>query len=112
MFQVYFILALCTFTLTNAYMEVYIPDCARKIIPDGLNYTLSNFGYIPYGESSIGQLFLTSQNNTELCSIEGESQLKSDSKSFLLVKRGTCKFTQKVLNAQKLGANFVIVYDN
>ena len=30
----------------------------------------------------------------------------------MLVKRGTCKFTQKVLNAQKLGADFVIIYDN
>jgi hypothetical protein len=30
----------------------------------------------------------------------------------MLVKRGICKFTQKVLNAQKLGADFVIVYDN
>ncbi len=50
--------------MANAYMEVYIPDCARKIIPDGLNYTLSNFGYIPYGESSIGQLFLPNQNNS------------------------------------------------
>ena len=64
MFKVYFILALLAFTMANAYMEVYIPDCARKIIPDGLNYTLSNFGYIPYGESSIGQLFLPNQNNS------------------------------------------------
>jgi hypothetical protein len=30
----------------------------------------------------------------------------------MIVKRGTCKFTQKVLNAQKLGAQFVIIYDN
>jgi len=30
----------------------------------------------------------------------------------MLIKRGTCKFTQKVLNAQKLGADFVIIYDN
>ncbi len=30
----------------------------------------------------------------------------------MLIKRGNCKFTQKVLNAQKLGADFVIIYDN
>ena len=112
MFKIYLIFTLSMFALTNAYMEVYIPECARKIIPDGINYTLSNFGYIPYGESSIGQIFLPKENNSQLCTIEGEDQLKSNSKSFLLVKRGTCKFTQKVLNAQKLGANFVIVYDN
>lgn len=30
----------------------------------------------------------------------------------MLIKRGNCKFTQKVLNAQKLGADYVIIYDN
>ena len=30
----------------------------------------------------------------------------------MVVKRGTCKFSQKVLNAQKLGAQLVIIYDN
>lgn len=33
-------------------------------------------------------------------------------KSILLVKRGTCKFTQKVINAQNLGADIIIIYDN
>ncbi len=28
------------------------------------------------------------------------------------MKRGNCKFTHKVLNAQKLGADYVIIYDN
>lgn len=30
----------------------------------------------------------------------------------LLVQRGECKFTQKVINAQNLGADIIIVYDN
>ena len=112
MFKFYLIVTLCMFALTNAYMEIYIPECARKIIPDGVNYTLANFGYIPYGETAIGQLFLPKKNNSELCSIDGEDKLNPDTKSFILVKRGVCKFTQKVLIAQKLGAKFVIVYDN
>lgn len=29
-----------------------------------------------------------------------------------MARRGNCKFTQKVLNGQKLGADMVIVYDN
>lgn len=54
------------------------------------------------------------ENNNELCTIENEPKIKSPSgsKAFMLVRRGTCKFTQKVLNAQKLGADMVIVYDN
>ncbi len=44
--------------ISNCYLEVYIPECARRIIPYNLNYTLANFGYIPYGESFVGQLFV------------------------------------------------------
>lgn len=41
------------------------------------------------------------------------ANLKSeDVKKFVLVKRGGCKFTKKILNAQKRGADMVIVYDN
>jgi hypothetical protein len=37
---------------------------------------------------------------------------KEEMKKFVLIKRGTCKFTKKILNAQKLGADLVIIYDN
>lgn len=30
----------------------------------------------------------------------------------MLIKRGDCKFTKKIINAQKLKMDFVIVYDN
>lgn len=30
----------------------------------------------------------------------------------LLVERGECKFTEKVINAQNLGADIVIIYDH
>ena len=33
-------------------------------------------------------------------------------KKFVLIKRGGCKFTKKILNAQKRGADMVIIYDN
>lgn len=35
-----------------------------------------------------------------------------DVKKFVLIKRGNCKFTKKILNAQKKGADMVIIYDN
>ena len=31
---------------------------------------------------------------------------------FLVKRRGGCKFTQKVINAQNLGADLIIVYDD
>ena len=30
----------------------------------------------------------------------------------MLIKRGGCKFTKKVINAQDLGADLVIIYDH
>jgi hypothetical protein len=70
MFKIYLITAVSLLAFSNAYLEVYLPECARKLIPDGMNYTLSNFGYIPYGESSIGQVFLPKgENNSNLCTI-------------------------------------------
>lgn len=58
MLKIYLLSLLSFFFLSNAFLEVYIPECARRIIPSNINYTLSNFGYIPYGESSVGQLFV------------------------------------------------------
>ena len=50
-----------------------------------------------------------------LCDIQKEDPNKSveaNMKRIFLIKRGECKFTEKVLNAQKLGADLVIIYDN
>ena len=33
-------------------------------------------------------------------------------KKFLHIKRGNCKFTKKILNAQRRGADMVIIYDH
>lgn len=35
-----------------------------------------------------------------------------NTRAILLVKRGTCKFTEKVINAQNLGADLVLIYDD
>ncbi len=70
MIKIYLLLAVSLFTLSNCFLEVYIPECARIIIPSNINYTLSNFGYIPYGETIVGQLFVPKgENNTDLCQL-------------------------------------------
>ena len=33
-------------------------------------------------------------------------------KPFILIRRGDCKFTKKILNAQLKGAKMAIIYDN
>ena len=99
--------------LATSTLEVYGPECAKTSIPSEISYTLSNFGEIPYGQSIIGQINLP--NNPELCNITGEESFNHDDSSshdILLVKRGTCKFTKKVINAQQLGADMIIIYDD
>jgi hypothetical protein len=101
-------------TLSVAYLDVYIPECARLAIPGEIEESLANFGFIPYGQTLVGKLFVPQgENNAELCTIEGEKPIKLlEGKAFMLIKRGTCKFTQKVLNAQRLGADMAVIYDN
>lgn len=71
MIKIYLLIFVALFTISQSFLEVYIPECAHKIIPNNINYTLANFGYIPYGESFVGQVFLPSdQNNADLCTIE------------------------------------------
>ena len=43
---------------------------------------------------------------------ENFRKFDDDIKKFVLIKRGDCKFTKKILNAQLRGADMVIVYDN
>ncbi len=100
--------------LSVCYLKVYGPDCAVQRSPKDIEYKLSNFGQIPYGQTIIGKLRLP--HNPELCTLDNEPAVSkvqnSNTKDILLVKRGGCKFTEKVINAQNLGAEAVVIYDN
>lgn len=39
-------------------LNVYMPICAAEKIQESLNYTLANFGHIPYGKTVIGELII------------------------------------------------------
>ncbi len=101
-------------SLALGSLQVYMPQCAVNELPNPINYTLANFGHILYGRTVIGELVIP--NNAEFCNFEETdnfANLKSeDVKKFVIIKRGGCKFTKKILNAQKRGADLVIVYDN
>lgn len=50
-----------------------------------------------------------------MCDTEGVDTIvaqNDDVFPFFLIKRGTCKFTKKILNAQQKGAKLAIIYDN
>lgn len=42
--------------LATSSLQVYSPECAVKRFSKLIEYTLSNFGDIPYGEVIIGQI--------------------------------------------------------
>lgn len=107
-------LALCLIN-TYATFSIYMPRCALDLSKDHseINYTLANFGHTPYGLSVVGELVVPLDKT--FCDLDTKEDFKTindDVKKFMLIKRGGCKFTQKVRNAQKHGADFVIIYDS
>lgn len=63
-----------------------------------LNYSIANFGHIPYGDVVAGAI-IKPKNNTDntLCNITDYNDTYYHD-SILLIKRGKCTFTHKVLN--------------
>jgi hypothetical protein len=53
------LIALLIVKATFSYLKVYGPECAERRAPDNIEYKLSNFGEIPYGETIIGKLRLS-----------------------------------------------------
>lgn len=45
-------------SIVTGSLQIYSPECSVKKKPEMIEYTLSNFGEIPYGEEFIGQIRL------------------------------------------------------
>ncbi len=70
-----------------------------------------NFGKIPYGHSVYGTVFKASP--LDACSeLEAFDWDKNKGTLIVLAARGGCNFSEKVYNAQKLGAGLVIISNN
>lgn len=105
-----FLLFLCA--LASSSFVPYMPVCAVQEMRTKVDYTLANFGHILYGRTVVGELIIP--EDKDLCSSDNSEtfyKFGSDMKKFVLIKRGNCKFTKKILNAQKRGADMVIIYD-
>ena len=69
MIQVIMLSALALTALaTYDQFQIYSPSCAVKRLPTPINYSLSNFGVIPYGETFFGQIHIPKEDS-QLCSI-------------------------------------------
>lgn len=75
--------------------------------------TIADFGIVPYGHSISGTLIQAVPFNA--CEPLEMNKKKMDSITgnlIIIVQRGVCNFSQKVINAQNAGASAVIISDN
>ena len=85
-----------------------------------LDLEFSSFGKIPFNFYARGEIILSNENNDYAC--EKLNNIISTNESndnkiktnfiILLLKRGICTFVTKVRNAQKIGANMVIIIND
>jgi len=59
--------SICLLVGVLATLQVYSPTCAASRFDKPIEYTLSNFGDIPYGQTLIGQIYLPSK--IKLCTL-------------------------------------------
>lgn len=73
-----------------------------------ISYNIMDFGQVPYGRRVRGQVYLASP-------LRGCQELEAidlQGSSVVLMERGDCHFAEKMLNAQKIGAKMVMIFDN
>lgn len=79
--------------------------------PDGVHYSVANYGDVPYGKSLGGTIYLSSY--LENCKFEPLSdEAQRSLNKIVLSTRGDCTFTTKSLHSQKQGAKLAIIADN
>ena len=105
------VLSMTLFLTTPILSNVHIwePKNLRDWYKNNIfEYSITDFGSVPYGHSIYGTVFKASpfEACTELSPLNWES---NDGTLIVLTKRGGCNFSQKVLNAQKIGAGLVLI---
>lgn len=99
---------LLPFPLKSTITVTAPPPLQKHFNNRKFEYSLANFGDVPYGYSISGSLVLA--NPRDAC-----SQLTnnfSGSQTILVVERGRCHFAKKVLNAQMKGMKLVLIIDD
>ena len=92
-------------------LKIYSPVSLINEFPNNsIQYSLANFGHIPYGRTLIGPLRLSNPFNA--CSPINTLTNDENESPFLLIKRGNCTFVTKVKYAQLSGAKIAIIMDD
>ena len=93
-------------------IKIWSPkDLHLKYKKSIVEYTILNFGNIPFGHSIYGDVFTVSPEDA-CTAIDPIPYITQDKNPILLIKRGNCHFSTKMLNAQTLNAILIIIYDD
>ena len=99
-------------SLASCKVNIWEPKSLKSFYAGhDIPYSVMNFGIVPYGHSVYGTVFKASPFDacTELSPLKWD---KNYGTLILLVERGGCNFSEKVLNAQRIGAGLVLIADN
>jgi hypothetical protein len=107
-------LTIAVLLIANAAASIHIwePKSLKAMYAGHeIPYSIMNFGLIPYGHSIYGTVFKASPYDgcTELSPLKWD---KNYGTLIVMVERGGCNFSEKVFNAQKIGAGLVLIADN
>lgn len=105
-------LILTFITPTTAEIDIWSPPQLRQLYKNrGSNYSIANFGVVPYGHTIIGTV--KKAVPFDACqSVQAVQHSNEEGAVIMMVMRGKCHFADKVINAQAAGANLVIIVDN
>ena len=106
------LLAFLLLHLAASKIHIWEPKSLKSFYANhDIPYSVMNFGIIPYGHSIYGTVFKASPYDacSELSPLKWD---KNYGTLILMVERGGCNFSEKVLNAQKIGAGLVLIADN
>lgn len=93
-------------------IHIWEPKALRtKYSKSPLPYSVMNFGMVPYGHSIYGTVFKAEPVNA-CVPLKAPEWDKNRGTLIMLVARGGCNFSEKVLHSQDVGAGFVIITDD
>lgn len=99
-------------SLASPKVHIWEPKSLKAMYAGhDIQYSVMNFGVVPYGHSIYGTVFKASPIDacSELAPLKWD---KNYGTLILLLERGGCNFSEKVFNAQKIGAGLVLISDN
>ena len=94
-----------------AQIDIWEPSSLRQQFhKKRIEYIVATFGDVPYGHTIYGEL--QAAEPADACKqLTPINHNKSMGQLIVFAERGGCHFSQKVINAQKIGAGMVIIGD-